>query len=88
MKGRFSPGGRAGALARGRLARYGADMTQSLPAFAQNARFDVCALGNAIVDVLAPCDAAFLEAKGLIPGSMQLVDEDQSATLYLSLIHI
>ena len=57
-------------------------MTQSLPAFAQNARFDVCALGNAIVDVLAPCDAAFLEAKGLIPGSMQLVDEDQSATLY------
>jgi sugar/nucleoside kinase (ribokinase family) len=82
VKGRFSHGSGAGALARGRLARYGADMTQSLPAFAQNARFDVCALGNAIVDVLAPCDAAFLEAKGLIPGSMQLVDEAQSATLY------
>ena len=57
-------------------------MTQTLPAFAQNARFDVCALGNAIVDVLAPCEPAFLEAKGLVPGSMQLVDEDQSAALY------
>ena len=57
-------------------------MTQALPVFAQNARFDVCALGNAIVDVLAPCEPAFLEAKGLVPGSMQLVDETQSATLY------
>ena len=81
MKSRFSHDGGAGALARGGLARYGARMTQVLPPFAHNARFDVCALGNAIVDVLAPCDAAFLEAKGLIPGSMQLVDEDQSATL-------
>src|SRR5690606_34399630 len=82
VKGRFSHDGGAGALARGRLARYGARMTQALPAFAQNARFDVCALGNAIVDVLAPCEPAFLEAKGLVPGSMQLVDEDQSAALY------
>ncbi len=57
-------------------------MTQALPDFAQNTRFDVCALGNAIVDVLAPCEPAFLEAKGLVPGSMQLVDETQSATLY------
>ena len=46
------------------------------------ARFDVCAVGNAIVDVLAPCTPAFLEAQGLTAGSMQLVDADQSAALY------
>ena len=46
------------------------------------ARFDVCAVGNAIVDVLSPCEPAFLEAHNLVAGSMQLVDEDQSAALY------
>jgi len=45
-------------------------------------RYDVCAVGNAIVDVLAPCEPEFLSARGLQPGSMQLVDETQSATLY------
>jgi sugar/nucleoside kinase (ribokinase family) len=44
--------------------------------------YDVCAVGNAIVDVLSPCDDAFLETQSLTPGSMQLVDEDQSAALY------
>ena len=44
--------------------------------------FDVCAVGNAIVDVLAPCDDAFLTAQNLTPGSMQLVDAGQSAALY------
>jgi sugar/nucleoside kinase (ribokinase family) len=43
---------------------------------------DVCAVGNAIVDVLSPSDDAFLTAQGLTPGSMQLVDEAQSAALY------
>ncbi|MBX3478134.1 MAG: adenosine kinase [Brevundimonas sp.] len=54
-------------------------MTDASPA---PARFDVCAVGNAIVDVLAPCEPAFLDAQGLVPGSMQLVDEGQSAALY------
>jgi sugar/nucleoside kinase (ribokinase family) len=45
-------------------------------------RFDVCAVGNAIVDVLAPCDPAFLIEQQLAPGSMQLFDEAQSAALY------
>ena len=53
-------------------------MTQTIP----SARFDVCAVGNAIVDVLSPCDDAFLAAQNLAPGSMQLVDADQSAALY------
>ncbi|MBX9614443.1 MAG: adenosine kinase [Caulobacteraceae bacterium] len=51
-------------------------MTQSIPTY------DVCAVGNAIVDVLSPCDDAFLAARSLAPGSMQLVDEAQSADLY------
>ena len=45
-------------------------------------RYDVCAVGNAIVDVLSPCDAAFLEAQDLAPNSMQLVDAERSAALY------
>jgi len=49
---------------------------------ASSAKYDVCAVGNAIVDVLSPCDDAFLTAQSLTPGSMQLVDEDQSAALY------
>ena len=55
----------------------GRAMTQNAPA-----RFDLCAVGNAIVDVLAPCEPVFLETQGLTPGSMQLVDEVQSAALY------
>ncbi|MDI1325343.1 MAG: adenosine kinase [Brevundimonas sp.] len=49
------------------------------------ASYDVCAVGNAIVDVLAPCDPAFLTAQGLTPGSMQLVDAQQSAALYAAM---
>jgi len=49
------------------------------------ASHDVCAVGNAIVDVLAPCDPAFLTAQGLTPGSMQLVDAKQSAAFYAAM---
>ncbi|WP_292052689.1 MULTISPECIES: adenosine kinase [unclassified Brevundimonas] len=52
------------------------------PSFADGARFDVLAVGNAIVDVLAPCEHAYLTEQGLVAGSMQLVDEAQSAALY------
>jgi sugar/nucleoside kinase (ribokinase family) len=51
-------------------------MTQIAP------HYDVCAVGNAIVDVLAPCEPAFLTGQGLEPGSMSLVDEARSASLY------
>ncbi|HEY0598848.1 adenosine kinase [Brevundimonas sp.] len=47
--------------------------------------YDVCAVGNAIVDVLAPCEPAFLEAQGLTAGSMQLVDAQRSAALYAAM---
>ncbi|MCF8504682.1 MAG: adenosine kinase [Caulobacter sp.] len=44
--------------------------------------YDVAAIGNAIVDVIAPCDDAFLERQGLVKNSMQLIDEDQAEELY------
>lgn len=46
------------------------------------AEFDVVGIGNAIVDVLAHCDDAFLDGEGLVKGSMNLIEVDRSATLY------
>ena len=46
------------------------------------ARYDVTAIGNAIVDVIAQCDDAFLTAEGLTKNSMQLVTQDYSGALY------
>ncbi|PWG03138.1 adenosine kinase [Sphingosinicella humi] len=45
-------------------------------------RLDVLAIGNAIVDVIATTDDAFLEAEGLAKGSMRLIDADEAARLY------
>jgi sugar/nucleoside kinase (ribokinase family) len=45
-------------------------------------RYDVLAIGNAIVDVIADADDAFLAEQGLVKGSMRLVDEDESTRLY------
>jgi sugar/nucleoside kinase (ribokinase family) len=47
-----------------------------------NALYDVAAIGNAIVDVIAPAADSFLEAEGLAKGAMILVDEARSAALY------
>src|SRR3954447_8634215 len=44
--------------------------------------YDVAAIGNAIVDVIAPADDAFLAANSLDKGAMMLVDQAQSAALY------
>lgn len=43
---------------------------------------DVVGLGNAIVDVLASADDAFLERHGLAKGGMMLIDEAQAKALY------
>lgn len=45
-------------------------------------RLDVLAIGNAIVDVIADADDAFIEAEGLTKGSMRLVDADEATRLY------
>jgi sugar/nucleoside kinase (ribokinase family) len=44
--------------------------------------YDVAAIGNAIVDVIAPATDEFLAANGLDKGAMMLVDPAQSAALY------
>lgn len=44
--------------------------------------YDVAAIGNAIVDVIAPCSDAFLSENGLTKGAMMLVDPEASAALY------
>ncbi|MCU1457354.1 MAG: PfkB domain protein [Actinomycetia bacterium] len=46
---------------------------------------DVVAIGNAIVDVLAPADDALVEKLGLSKGAMNLVDADESARIYAAL---
>jgi sugar/nucleoside kinase (ribokinase family) len=46
------------------------------------ALYDVAAIGNAIVDVIAQCDDAFLEREGLVKGSMALIDPARAASLY------
>lgn len=46
------------------------------------ALYDVAAIGNAIVDVIAQCDDAFLDAQGMVKGSMALIDTARAASLY------
>ena len=48
----------------------------------RGAQLDVVGIGNAIVDVLAHCDDEFLDAEGLVKGSMNLIEVDQSEALY------
>jgi sugar/nucleoside kinase (ribokinase family) len=43
---------------------------------------DVIAIGNAIVDVMAPCDDATIERLGMTRGGMMLIDTDQANSLY------
>ena len=45
-------------------------------------RYDVCGIGNAIVDIIGRCDDAFLEAHGAAKGHMQLVDAETVSALY------
>ena len=47
-----------------------------------NKQYDVVAIGNAIVDVLAPTTLEFLAAEGLESGSMRLIDGDAAVALY------
>jgi sugar/nucleoside kinase (ribokinase family) len=46
------------------------------------ARYDVLAIGNAIVDVISETDDAFIELEGLTKGGMQLIDADRATQLY------
>ncbi|MFC4253897.1 adenosine kinase [Altererythrobacter xixiisoli] len=45
-------------------------------------RYDVIAIGNAIVDVMAPCTDELIEELGMQRGGMTLIDDDQARSLY------
>ncbi|GAA4711235.1 adenosine kinase [Sphingomonas lutea] len=45
-------------------------------------RLDVLAIGNAIVDVIANADDAFLDREGMHKGAMRLIDEAEATRLY------
>ncbi len=45
-------------------------------------RFDVVGIGNAMVDILARCDDAFLAEAGIEKGIMQLIDMPRAVDLY------
>lgn len=44
--------------------------------------YDVAAIGNAIVDVIAPASDDFLAEEGLVKGSMMLIDDGRAVSLY------
>jgi adenosine kinase len=44
--------------------------------------YDVLGIGNAIVDILARTDDAFLTKQGMAKGSMSLIDEARAAAIY------
>ena len=49
------------------------------------AGIDVLTIGNAIVDVIAKVDDAFVQNNGLVKGSMNLIDEARAEALYASM---
>src|SRR4030095_5254614 len=55
----------------------GCDVNQPAP--------DIVAVGDAIVDVIATCDDAFLVEHGLPKGSMQLLDAEAADRLYAAM---
>lgn len=48
-------------------------------------RYDVIGVGNAIVDVIATADDAFLSQHGIEKGAMTLIDEERAQTLYAAM---
>ena len=50
-----------------------------------DATYDVCCIGNAIVDVLTSVEDAFLTENGFDKGIMTLIDEDQAEAIYAKL---
>ena len=46
------------------------------------ARYDVLAIGNAIVDIIGQSDEALLHREGIAKGGMALIDEARASHLY------
>jgi sugar/nucleoside kinase (ribokinase family) len=49
------------------------------------ARYDVVGIGNALVDVIAHADEAFLDEHGLVKGAMTLIETHRAGELYRAL---
>ena len=45
-------------------------------------QYDVLCIGNAIVDIIAQCDEAFLTGNGIVKGAMNLIDAERAELLY------
>ena len=50
-----------------------------------SSNLDIVAIGDAIVDVIATTDDAFIEQRGLPKGGMQLLTADQADELYAAM---
>ncbi|MBL8643172.1 MAG: adenosine kinase [Rhodospirillaceae bacterium] len=48
-------------------------------------RYDIVGIGSAIVDVLSKTDEAFLADKGMVKGTMALIDSERAQLLYTSM---
>ncbi len=51
----------------------------------QPALYDLCGIGNAIVDVVAPVSEAWLSKQGMSKGSMRLVSTEEARAIYEAL---
>ncbi|MBV8491308.1 MAG: adenosine kinase [Candidatus Eremiobacteraeota bacterium] len=51
----------------------------------KNHTLDVVGIGNAIVDVIASADDAFLEQHGMPKGAMTLIDEERAEAIYAAM---
>jgi sugar/nucleoside kinase (ribokinase family) len=50
-----------------------------------SSRLDVLAIGDAIVDVIATCEDAVLEERGLVKGGLRLLSTEEAEDLYASM---
>ncbi|MGH6971462.1 MAG: adenosine kinase, partial [Caulobacteraceae bacterium] len=50
-----------------------------------SASHDVVAIGNALVDVIAPAEEPFIREEGLAKGAMTLIDEPRAQALYAAM---
>ena len=48
-------------------------------------QYDVIAIGNAIVDVMAPCEDELIERLGMARGGMTLIDTEGAERLYAAM---
>ena len=53
-----------------------------MPNIDNSPRYDVIAIGNAVVDVISPCKEELIEELSMNRGGMTLVDEQRSSELY------